>query len=292
MRSAAEERDQDDGHDVGRDRDPQVERGAHPDAVTLLCGERRAEHDDGRSDDVHQRHADGPQDVPAVLAEDLRDRRLRDGLVRRLLLERRRLVDATPDDVARDDHDGAQVEGDPPAPGGKGVLGQPRRQRQEHRCGDDGCGLRTLQGEAGIVAAAPERCVLHDHGAGATQFTGHREPLDDAQEQQQDRGPDPNLRVGREQPDGEGREPHHQHAQDQDVLAAVPVPPVTQDRRPDRPGKVADGVRDQGRHERDGRVALREEDGGEHQRRGLGVDREVVVLQDAADPAAGGRLLR
>jgi hypothetical protein len=143
-----------------------------------------------------------------------------------------------------------------------------------------------LQGEARVVTAASERGVLDDHGAGPAQLTGHREALHEPQQHQQERSQQPDLGVGGQQRYRERRHAHQQHGQDQHVLAAVPVVPVPEDERADRPGDVADGVGRQRRDQRDGRVALREEHLGEDQRRGLGVDEEVVVLERAADPAA------
>lgn len=139
-------------------------------------------------------------------------------------------------------------------------------------------------------AAAPERRVLHDHRAGAGDLAAHGEALDEPQDDQQRRGEHADRRVRGEQRDEERREPHHQHAQDQDVLAAMPVAPVAEDERAERARHVSDAERGERGDDGDRRVGLGEEDRREHERGGLRVDEEVVVLERAADPSARGSL--
>ena len=76
------------------------------------------------------------------------------------------------------------------------------------------------------------------------------------------------------------------------LLAAEPVADVAHEERADRAGDVRDA---EGRERGDrggGVVALGEEDVGEDQRGGGAVDREVVVLQRAAEPGGERRLAR
>ena len=76
------------------------------------------------------------------------------------------------------------------------------------------------------------------------------------------------------------------------LLAAEPVADVAHEEGADRPGDVRDA---EGRERGDGRggvVALREEDVREDQRGGGAVDREVVVLEGAAEPGGEGGLAR
>ena len=206
--------------------------------------------------------------------------------------EGRRLVDLAADDVAGDDDDEAEEEGNAPAPGVERLLGHVVRERQEHRRGQDLPGLHALQGEAGEEAAPAERGVLEDHRAGAGDLAGDREALDQPQDHEQRRGEHADLLVGRQKPDGHRREAHEEHAHDQHRLAAVGIAPVPEDEGADRPRDVADAVGRQRRDDGDRGVARGKEDLREDQRRRRGVDEEVVVLQRRADPAAGGRLLR
>ena len=95
-----------------------------PDSVGRVGRKGRSEDGHRGRNDVHQRHADDPEHVGAVLLDRLDDRRLRHLAVDFLLLERRRLVDPSTDDVTRKNHDRAEQERDPPTPALKGVLGQ------------------------------------------------------------------------------------------------------------------------------------------------------------------------
>ena len=230
---------------LASDRDPEVDRRAHADAVARLGGVGGAEDDHGRADDVGEGHADGPQHVRAR-SRGTPGRPAPSAPVLRLPPRRNagRLVDPAPDEVAGDDHDGAQQERDPPAPGVEGLVGQDRGQRQEDGGGDDrrrpGCpaGRSWRSSRGGRTGRAPRswrwprparrpprspgRAAAAPAGAGASM---------------------PDLGVGGQQPDGEGRRrPSASIAQDQHVLAAVPVAPVPEDDRADRPGEVADGV--------------------------------------------------
>ena len=222
----------------------------------------------------------------------LDDRRLGHLAVLGLLLERRGLVDAAPDDVAGDDHDHGQQERDAPSPRLERVGRHHGRQRQEDGGRDDLTGLHALQREAAEVAAATERRVFQDHRAGPGYLAADREALDQAQEHQQGGREDADRVVGGQQRDQERRAAHQEHAQHEHVLAAVRVTPVPEDERADRSGDVADPERREGRDDRDLRVVRREEDVGEDQRGGLGVDEEVVVLERTADPATRRGLLR
>jgi hypothetical protein len=255
-------------------------------------GVRRPEDCRRHGNDVHQGHAHDAQHVPAVLADGLDDRRLGDLAVRLLLHERGGLVDAAPDDVAGDHDADAEEERDPPAPRLEGPIRHPCGQREEDGGRDDLPSLGALQREAAEVAAPAEGCVFQDHCTGAGQLAAHGEALDQPEHQQQDRCPDPNRGVGRQDRDEERRRTHQQHGQDQHVLAAVLVAPVSQEERTYGPRHVAHAERGERRHDGDRRVALGEEDVREDQRGSLRVDEEVVVFQRAADLAAGRRLLR
>ena len=183
-----------------------------------------------------------------LVCEGLDDRRLRDLAVLALFGEGGRLLDLAANDVAGDDDDEAEQEGNAPAPGVERLRGHVVRERQEDRRGEDLPGLHALQGEAGEEAAPAERRVLEDHRAGAGDLAGDREALDQPQDDEQHRGEHADLLVGRQQPDGHRREAHQEHAHDQHGLAAVGVAPVPEDEGADRPRDVADAV---GRQRRD-----------------------------------------
>ena len=102
----------------------------------------------------------------------------------------------------------------------------------------------------------------------------------------------PDLGVRRQAADQERRDTHQQQRPDHDRLAAEPVADVAHEERADRPGDVRDAEGGEGRDGGGGLVALGEEDLREHQRGGGAVDREVVVLQCAAEPGGDRRLAR
>ena len=164
------------------------------------------------------------------------------------------------------------------------------RERQEYRRGEDLPGLHALQAEAGVVAAPPKRSMLEDHRAGAGDFPGDREALDETEDDKKDRGEHADLLVGRQERDGHRRETHEKHAQQQHGLAAVCVAPMAEEECADRPGDIADTVGRQRRDDGDLGVVRRKEDLGEDQGGGRCVDEEVIVLQSGADPAARGCL--
>ena len=195
--------------------------------------------------------------------------------------------------IAGDDDDHAEQERDPPAPRLEGLRRHRRGQRQEHRGGEDLAGLHALQREAAEVAAPAERRVFDDHRARAGDLTADGEALDQPQHHQQRRRPAARPVVGRqERRPATSSTPISNMQSTSMFLRPCVSPEVPQHERPDGPGHVADTERRERRDDGDLRIALREEDVREDQRGGLGVDEEVVVLERAADPAAGRGLLR
>jgi hypothetical protein len=117
-------------------------------------------------------------------------------------------------------------------------------------------------------------------------------PCSSLQADEQDRRPDADRVVAWQAADEEGRRAHQRDGEDQDALAAVLVADVAHEERADGPGDIADAVGGE-RQQRAGRgVGLGEEDLAEDERGGSAVDEEVVVLEDAADPACQRRLAR
>ena len=122
-----------------------------------------------------------------LIREGFDDRRLRQFAMLAFFGEGRRLVDFAANDVARDDDDEAQQERNAPAPAIERFVGHVVRERQEYRRGQDLPGLHALQREAREEAAPAERRVLENHRAGARDFAGDREALDQTQHDQQHR---------------------------------------------------------------------------------------------------------
>jgi hypothetical protein len=109
-----------------------------------------------------------------------------------------------------------------------------------------------------------------------------RKPLTQSQEHQHDRRPNPDLVIGRQAADEEGRDPIISSVKTRTVLRAELVADMPEDERPDGPGHVADAERRQREQQAGGRVAAREEDLAEDESCRGPVDEEVVVLQRAA----------
>jgi hypothetical protein len=119
---------------------------------------------------------------------------------------------------------------------------------------------------------------------------GHREALDQAQDDQQHRRQQADLRVRRQQPDGDGREAHQEHAGQEHALAAVGVAEWPRTNAPmGRAMYPTPYVASEATMAAVG-LPFREEDLREDQRRRGRVDEEVVVLERGAHPAARGGL--
>ena len=131
----------------------------------------------------------------------------------------------------------------------------------------------------------PGRGVLDGHERGAAPLAAGREPLQQAQHEQQDRGGDADARVGGQQADAHRRQTHDQQGGDEHALAPEPVAEVARDDPAQRAGDEADADGRERGEQRGGRVERGEEQLAEHQPRRAGVDEEVVPLDGGADEA-------
>ena len=170
------------------------------------------------------------------------------------------------------------------------VRGHVMRERQEHGGGQDLPGLHALQREAGEEAAPAERRVLEDHRAGAGDFAGDRESLDQPQQHQQDRREHADLLVGRQHADCHGRECPSGTCRPAARSCGHACRPSGPGRRRRSAARHSPRRRSPATRRSRPWVARREEDLRKDQRGGGGVDEEVVVLERRADPAAGGGL--
>jgi hypothetical protein len=105
-----------------------------------------------------------------------------------------------------------------------------------------------------------ERCVFEDHRAGARDFAGHRESLNEAEHDQQRRCERSGLLVRRQESDGHGGRAHQEHAAHEHLLAAIGVSPVPENERAHRPGDIAHAVRRERGNDRDCRIVSWKED--------------------------------
>jgi hypothetical protein len=140
------------------------------------------------------------------------------------------------------------------------------------------------------AAAAALRVELVHHDRRAAPFPAERQPLHDAQQDEQDGREDADGGVGGQQADEEGGEPHHQQRDHEDRLAPDPVAVMAEDGRAHGPRHEGDAVARQREQHRGQRVRLGEEQLREDQRGGGAVDEVVVELQRRAGEARAGDL--
>ncbi len=135
-------------------------------------------------------------------------------------------------DAEQDDRDQERYA---PAPVGEGGFAHrranddddaERREQAERRGGLD---------EAGEKAAFPLGCMFGDIGGGAAIFAAEREPLDEAEEDKEDRRRDADRRVAREHADEEGRRAHEAHGDEEGVLAPDEIADAAEHERAERP---------------------------------------------------------
>ncbi len=134
------------------------------------------------------------EDLARVGAQHLDDRGGGQLPARAGLLEVGALRDGQPHDETDDDEHGAEQERDPPAPGEELVTGQ-RGQRQEDERREDHPDRAPHLRPAAEEASPAGRRVLDRHEDRATPLAAEGEPLQEAQDHQEDRGGDPDRGV-------------------------------------------------------------------------------------------------
>ena len=162
---------------------------------------------------------------------------------------------------------------------------QRRGQRAEQKAAGDPDQLERTE-----ITAPVLRRVLDDIGARAAELAAGRQTLKQPHHHQQDRRGNPDLRIGRQQPDREGRYRHHEDDRAQRLAAALAVAVDAEHDRADRPHHKADAEHRESQQQRDRRIA-----GGKEQRRNrrheIAVNAEIVPFEDVADDPGGDRAL-
>ena len=120
----------------------------------------------------------------------------------------------------------------------------------------------------------------------ACRFAAQGEALREAQQHQQDRGPEADASVGRQDADEEGRCAHQDQGKQQDPLAPKPVAQQADDHAPSRAGDESHAEGGKGCEDSAGGVHGREEQRRKHRRRNRAVGREVNPLQRRAERTA------
>jgi hypothetical protein len=176
------------------------------------------------------------------------------------------------------------------------------RQPQVTKCGPEiALNARTARFDRNSPAGAPLRPggdeaamaggarPLHRQEDRAAPFAADPDPLDRAQDRQDDRAPDADRGVTRHEGDEEGRDPHQQQGRDQRRLAPDAVAVMAEDRRPDGARDKAhridrERLQRAGQRVRTGKIELGEDEPGRR-----AVEKEIVPLDRGADRAGQDR---
>ncbi len=172
-----------------------------------------------------------------------------------------------------------EQEGQSPAPGVEGFLGEQRREEAEHGVGEHVAQRRAHLGRGRPEATVLRLAELRGQQDGAAPLATHADTLGEPQRDQQDGRENSHLSVGGQHTDQEGRDPDQHQRPDQHPLPSDPVAEAAEEDPTERAGDVAHGVRAEGEQSARQGVAAREEQVAEHQRSRGTVDREVVPLQ-------------
>src|SRR5262245_15483006 len=198
------------------------------------------------------------------------------------LLEDRRLAEREPD-VDRDrDEQERDDERQAPTPGVEGFDAEPGSDADDRgQRNDDAEGGRRLQPSRVVPTVLVIDVLGHVRDRAAVLAT-QAEALDQTEDEQDDRGGQPDHLIGRHEADERSREPHAAQRDEKGVLAADLVTEPAEEERPQRPDQEADREnRYRAQEGRDGVTLLEELDG--ENRRQTAEDIEVVPLDDVSN---------
>src|SRR5690606_15771142 len=178
----------------------------------------------------------------------------------------------------------ARQERQTPSPGQHVFLGQHRnrahRERRQDQAWSD-TGLRQAAEEALLALWR----VLDRHQHRPAPLAAYRNALQEAHDDEQQRGPVPDRVIGRHQADQNRRYAHQVQRHDEHGLSSYPVTEVTENHAAERAGKEADRIGRKRRQRARNRVKGGEENLIKNQRSGSAVEKEVVPLDGGTDQA-------
>jgi hypothetical protein len=221
-----------------------------------------------------------------VALDDFEYRRALDFALGEEFSEDRRLENAESDIEPDPDEEEAEKERYPPAPGEELLSGHLAK-REDGEVGEEKpaghAELRPGGDEAaGMIGASP----FHRHQHRAAPLAADPDPLDEAQDGEDDRPPDADLLIGRHQRHRESGQAHEQQRRDQRRLSTDAIAVMAEDRRTYRPRDEAHGIDGKGLERSDPGVRVREEQLGEDKAGDGAVEKEIVPLDGGAN---GGR---
>src|SRR6266704_3693574 len=220
--------------------------------------------EDEGSEDVERRLFRQPQqgrqdDLLRLLSYNLDDRRLLDLVIVQKRLEHGRLENAEADPQADTDQNDRQREGNAPAPGRELIAGQLAegeyreiREKQAARHAE----LRPRRYQAALAVVTRP---FHRQQNGSTPFAADADALNHPQHRQDNRAPDADRFVGRNERDQEGGDAYAQQRCNQRRLAADAVSVVAEDRSADRTPDKADEGGSKGGERRRQRIRIGKE---------------------------------
>ena len=126
---------------------------------------------------------------------------------------------------------------------------------------------------------------FHGQQYRAAPLAADADPLDQANDRQQNRAPDADARIGRDETYGNRRDAGDQQGRNQGRLAPDPVAPMAENRRADRPPNKSDKEDAERLENADQRSGLGEEKRSEDQRAHLAVEQEIISFDRRADRA-------
>ncbi len=186
------------------------------------------------------------------------------------------------------DEDGPD-EGDAPPPVDELLLGGELNEEEPDEGGEQGSRVRPEGDQRRDDPAPPGRGVLGQHHRGSGDFGAGAEPLDETEEDEQDRREQTDLLIGRQEADEGGRHSHQGDGDVEDFLASDAVAEPSEVPCPDGPGDVSDAVDGHRGHDGDAGVAFGEEELREYEGRGQRIQLEVHELEGRSEPAGHGR---
>ena len=205
-------------------------------------------------------------------------------------LEDRGFLELEADDQAEDHQQGGGEEGYAPAPGEEGFGAEGSGKDGQDTVGHEVAGGRADLGRGGPEAALVGVAELAGQQHSAAPFAADADALGQAQEHQDDGGPDADDRVVRQRTDEDGCDADQHQGEHEDVLAAHLVAQAAEHDAADGAGEVAHREGREGQQEPHELIVGGEEDLGEDEGRGHRVDGEVVVLKRGAGEAGDVRL--
>ncbi len=277
----AGERDRDEGEDGSRHHGVEQEIARHLQRADPVGKDERREDVERRL--LGEAHEGREDDLLGMLNDHRKHGLTLDLLLGQEFREDRGLENAEADIETNADEDDAERERNPPTPGDELVAGE-LAERQKGEVGEEqAAGYAELRPRRDEAARAVRARPFHRQQHRAAPLAADPDALNKAQEGQDDRAPDADRLIARDEGDDEGGDAHQHEGRDQRRLAADAVAIVAEDRRTDRPRGKAGAIDEERVQRSDQRIGVREEQFREDQTGSRAVEEEIIPLDCRAD---------